>query len=260
MDCSAARSTDVDALLAQIAALTAQVAEQDARIAQEQAEKEALARKLAQEAAESAELARKLAEETAKNAALEDALAAADDEVRRITEILAMFKRRQFGPGSEKLDPDQFELTLEDLEIALSRAETEVEAALDKAGDGKQRKRRRKNLGALPAHLERIELLVDIESKSCPCCNGDLHVIGEDASERLDVVPAQFRVLVTRRRASWSTRASPPTRWWPKWWSRNMPIIVRSTVYVDINIYGKMLRRGLCCGGSVSSQVSGDLR
>jgi transposase len=199
MDCSAARSTDVDALLAQIAALTAQVAEQDARIAQEQAEKEALARKLAQEAAESAELARKLAEETAKNAALEDALAAADDEVRRITEILAMFKRRQFGPGSEKLDPDQFELTLEDLEIALSRAETEVEAALDKAGDGKQRKRRRKNLGALPAHLERIELLVDIESKSCPCCNGDLHVIGEDASERLDVVPAQFRVLVTRR-------------------------------------------------------------
>jgi transposase len=115
MDCSAARSTDVDALRAQIAALTAQVAEQDARIAQERAEKEALARKLAQEAAESAELARKLAEETAKNAALEDALAAADDEARRVTEILAMFKRRQFGPGSEKLDPDQFELTLEDL-------------------------------------------------------------------------------------------------------------------------------------------------
>lgn len=186
MDCWAARSTDVDALLAQIAALTAQVAEQDARISQEQAEKEALARKLA--------------EETAKNAALEDALAAADDEVRRVTEILAMFKRRQFGPGSEKLDPDQFELTLEDLEIALSRAETEVEAALDKAGDGKQRKRRRKNLGALPAHLERIEQVVDdIERKICPCCNGDLHVIGEDVSERLDVVPAQFRVLVTRR-------------------------------------------------------------
>ena len=185
MDCSAARSTDVDALLAQIAALTAQVV-------QEQAEKEALARELAQEAAESAELARKLA-------TLEDALAAADDEVRRVTEILAMFKRRQFGPGSEKLDPAQFELTLEDLEIALSRAETEVEAALDKAGDRKQRKRRRKNLGALPAHLERIEQLVDIESKICPCCNGDLHVIGEDVSERLDVVPVQFRVLVTRR-------------------------------------------------------------
>jgi transposase len=33
----------------------------------------------------------------------------------------------------------------------------------------------------------------------CPCCAGTLHRIGEDVSERLDVVPAQFRVLVTRR-------------------------------------------------------------
>jgi transposase len=32
----------------------------------------------------------------------------------------------------------------------------------------------------------------------CPCCAGTLHRIGEDVSERLDVVPAQFRVLVRR--------------------------------------------------------------
>src|SRR5207237_5175585 len=40
---------------------------------------------------------------------------------------------------------------------------------------------------------------VDIEDKSCPCCAGALHKIGEDVAERLDVVPAQFRVLVVRR-------------------------------------------------------------
>src|SRR5690606_16041558 len=34
---------------------------------------------------------------------------------------------------------------------------------------------------------------------SCPCCGGDLHVIGEDVSERLDKVPATLRVIVTRR-------------------------------------------------------------
>src|SRR5205085_27147 len=33
----------------------------------------------------------------------------------------------------------------------------------------------------------------------CPCCKGDLHQIGEDKSERLDLVPAQFRIVVTRR-------------------------------------------------------------
>src|SRR3546814_17506956 len=33
----------------------------------------------------------------------------------------------------------------------------------------------------------------------CPCGCGEMARIGEDVSERLDVIPAQFRVLVTRR-------------------------------------------------------------
>jgi transposase len=37
------------------------------------------------------------------------------------------------------------------------------------------------------------------ERLDCPCCGDALHRIGEDVSERLDVIPAQFRVLVTRR-------------------------------------------------------------
>ena len=59
--------------------------------------------------------------------------------------------------------------------------------------------KRRINRGSLPAHLPRIEIVVDIDDKTCPCCQGELHRIGEDKSERLDMVPAQFRVLVTRR-------------------------------------------------------------
>ena len=41
--------------------------------------------------------------------------------------------------------------------------------------------------------------VIDIASTACACCGGTLHVIGEDVAERLDVVPAAFRVLVTRR-------------------------------------------------------------
>jgi len=67
--------------------------------------------------------------------------------------------------------------------------------------------RRRINRGKLPAHLPRIETVIDVESTVCPCCAGLMHRIGEDpsaslragVSERLDVVAAQFRVLVTRR-------------------------------------------------------------
>ena len=55
------------------------------------------------------------------------------------------------------------------------------------------------NRGALPTHLPRVETLIDVESTVCPCCSGPLHRIGEDVSERLDIVPAQVRVLVIRR-------------------------------------------------------------
>ena len=37
------------------------------------------------------------------------------------------------------------------------------------------------------------------EDTACPCCRATMTVIGEDTSERLDVIPAQFRVIVTKR-------------------------------------------------------------
>jgi transposase len=42
-------------------------------------------------------------------------------------------------------------------------------------------------------------MVIDIDDYACPCCGKALHRIGEDTSERLDIVPAQFRVLVVRR-------------------------------------------------------------
>lgn len=54
------------------------------------------------------------------------------------------------------------------------------------------------NRGSLPKHLPRIEEVIEPESLACRC-GGGLHCIGEDMSEGLDVIPAQFRVIVTRR-------------------------------------------------------------
>lgn len=118
-------------------------------------------------------------------------------EIERLNGIIAAFMRHRFGPRSEKLDDDQFELVMEDLSIAIAK----VEAKLDAASSARARaeKQRRTNRGSLPAHLERIEQVIDVEAKQCACCGGNLHAIGEDVAERLDVVPASFRVLVTRR-------------------------------------------------------------
>jgi transposase len=86
-------------------------------------------------------------------------------------------------------------LALEEVEQTEAVAATEAEASSAPEREKAARKRRM-NRGALPSHLPRVELIVDIEDTACSCCKGGLHEIGEDVSERLDVVPAQFRVLV----------------------------------------------------------------
>lgn len=116
-------------------------------------------------------------------------------EVERLKAIIDALQRHRFGRRSEQLDPDQFELALEEVETALA----EAEHARDRASRAPTGRPRKTNRGSLPAHLERIEQIVDVEDKACPCCGGALHQIGEDVAERLDVVPTTFRVLVTRR-------------------------------------------------------------
>ena len=87
---------------------------------------------------------------------------------------------------------------MEEAEQAEASDEAVAEAAAPTVRAARVAKRRT-NRGALPAHLPRIETVVDIADDSCLCCSGPLHRIGEDVSERLDVVPAQSRVLVVRR-------------------------------------------------------------
>src|SRR5918911_3149503 len=121
----------------------------------------------------------------------------AQAEVEKLRLLIRQLQRGRFGRSSEKLDPDQLQLGLEDLEQTAAAAEAAQEAA--SRTPRPPRAARRRNLGALPAHLPRVEVLVDIEDKSCPCCGGRLHVIGEDREEMLDVVPAVLRVKVIRR-------------------------------------------------------------
>src|SRR5215213_4307195 len=124
---------------------------------------------------------------------------AAQAEIEKLRLLIRQLQRGQFGRRSEKLNPDQLQLGLEDLEQTAAAAEAVQEAAARSSGAPRPARSRRRNLGALPAHLPRIETLVDVEDKSCPCCGGALHMIGEDTSEMLDFVPAQLRVKVIRR-------------------------------------------------------------
>lgn len=117
-----------------------------------------------------------------------------DERIERLERLVAAFRQAAFGRKSEKVDPDQFDLALEDLETAIAVVQAEDEA--DAPAGNRVSRPHATNRGSLPGHLPRIEELIEPASLVC-ACGGCLHCIGEDQSERLDVIPAQFRVIVT---------------------------------------------------------------
>jgi len=118
------------------------------------------------------------------------------DQNARLEALVKAFKKALFGAKSERIDPDQYELSLEDIETGIAQVQAEIDA--DERTAPVRGPKERKPRGALPKHLPRVEVIVEPDSTTCSCGH-ERHFISEDVSERLDIVPAQFRVIVTRR-------------------------------------------------------------
>jgi len=132
-----------------------------------------------------------LAAEAAK---LQAAKVDAEARIDRLHALLKTLERARYGRRAETLDPDQHEFTFEEIQTGLGA----IEAKLDTVAKAPQPRapRPRKKL---PAHLERVEVVIEPEATCSTCGSGERVKIGEDIAERLDVIPARFRVIVTRR-------------------------------------------------------------
>ncbi|SNR88670.1 IS66 family transposase, partial [Puniceibacterium sediminis] len=151
-------------------------------------------------AAKVAELERQLAASEAARIKAETRLATSEEARTRLERMIAQLRRDKFGAKSEKSDSDQQHLPFEDVEVAEGMLAAASEAAEKALGDRKKSARAPKqNKGHLPAHLERIKRVIEPDNTLCPCGCGEMVKVGEDRSERLDVIPARFRVLVTIR-------------------------------------------------------------
>ena len=128
---------------------------------------------------------------TAQNAELEAVNARLEHFVKELNQLI-------YGKRSEKLGPDEWQLAFEDIEVAQSEAEEQSDT-VEMTMPRKKRKPAQRNLGNLPDHLERIEVVIEPDSIVCPCGCGDMIRIGEDRTERLEIIPAQPKVIVTIR-------------------------------------------------------------
>ena len=125
-------------------------------------------------------------------------LASLADRNRRLEHLVRELRRLVYGKKSEKLHPDQLQLAFEALEGAVAELE-QAPPADTSAPPRPKRRTPERNLGHLPEHLPRFEQIIEPESTHCPCGCGQMVRIGEDRTERLDIVPAKLRVIVTVR-------------------------------------------------------------
>jgi transposase len=118
---------------------------------------------------------------------------------QKLAHYLAKLKRLSFGPSSERLDPDQRELALEDIEQRVGEVQAEAEKTAPEPVKEQRARDRRNGRPSLPDTLPEVDVTIEPDLSGCPCCRGELHRIGEDVSKRLDIIPVQYRRLVTHR-------------------------------------------------------------
>jgi transposase len=122
-----------------------------------------------------------------------------DAKIEKITFELARLKRWKFGAKSEAMTADQrqmFQDTLLEDEADLEAQLAALQAALPKTPAKAKATPRRPRRQALPDHLRRVEHHHEPDDTTCatPECGQPMTRVGEDISERLDIVPAEFFV------------------------------------------------------------------
>lgn len=126
-------------------------------------------------------------------AALDSEREEARSEIARLRQIIKMLQRGQFGRRSERMDPEQLQLGLEDLDADVAR----VEAKFAPSTPGREEVEATTR-PSVADHLPREDVMLN-PGTACPCCGGIPHKIGETVSEMLDYVPGRLRVLRIRR-------------------------------------------------------------
>jgi len=123
----------------------------------------------------------------------------AELKIRVLEERLRLVRIAKYGPGSEKFSDAQLELL--ELEPGVSSAEVQAESERPPFQPSTKTKRQHPGRQELPANLPRVERILKCMPEQCVCkgCGKETVVIGHEESSQLDVEPAKYFVLVSKR-------------------------------------------------------------
>ena len=122
-----------------------------------------------------------------------------DAKLEKVNFELARLKRWKFGAKSEAMTAEQrqlFEDTLAEDEASLQAQLAALQAGLPETPATPKAPRAKPRRQPLPEHLERVEHRHEPEDTACPTpeCGRPMVRVGEDTSEKLDIIPAKFFV------------------------------------------------------------------
>jgi transposase len=121
-------------------------------------------------------------------------------KIQVLEERLRLQRIEKYGPSSEKLSSLQLELL--EQEPGVSREEVVAESEREVPPPVREaKKHKHPGRQTLPADLPRVERVIGCTPEQCKCgqCSAETTVIGYEVSEVLDVEPARYFVLVTKR-------------------------------------------------------------
>jgi len=102
-----------------------------------------------------------------ENSDLKDETTTLKEIVRRLEHLVAELNHVVHGKKSEKLDEDDRQLAFEDLETAVAEVEEQQDGRTSDDAPRRKTSRAKRNRGNLPAHLPRIEQVVEPDSLAC---------------------------------------------------------------------------------------------
>jgi transposase len=123
----------------------------------------------------------------------------AELKISLLEERLRLIRIAKYGPGSEKLSDAQLELL--ELEPGVSTVEVQAESERPPVEPSTKTKRQHPGRQELPANLPRVERILKCTPEQCVCqgCGKETVVIGYEESCQLDVEPAKYFVVVSKR-------------------------------------------------------------
>ena len=184
---------DVEALRAALRLAHLRNQELEARERDKTLEAARLAQEIQRERAEKAEI-------LAASTQLSDQIVALKLINLRLEKLLARYERLQYGPTSEKLNPDQLQLALEEIEQAVAATQAEADKIKpDPERKARSTRKRGEQRPSLPSHIPEVNVTIEPDNLACPCCAGALHMFDEDVARRLDVIPVHYQIIATHR-------------------------------------------------------------